>query len=90
MLVLEKYPTNSPEICVGVAPEHILPAKSVFRVITNSEVCHINGNPEKTKKISRFGNDLKNIVDISMIILRWVGKVDIFEGFFFHSSIKHV
>ena len=28
----------------------ILPAKNIFRVITNSEVCHINGNPEKLRK----------------------------------------
>ena len=65
MLVLEKYPTNPPEICVGVAPEHILPAKSVFRVITNSEVFHINEKLEKNIEIISFCSDLKNIVDIS-------------------------
>ena len=35
---LENYPTDPPEICVGVAPELTLLAKSVFRVIANSEV----------------------------------------------------
>ena len=42
-----------------VASEHILIAKSVFRVIANSQVCHIYQNIKKTLKLSVFSPTLK-------------------------------
>ena len=38
MLNLENYPTDPPEICVGVAPERISPAKNIFVLIRSSEL----------------------------------------------------
>ena len=65
MIFLENYPTNPAEICVVVAPEHILVENNVFRVIANSQVCQIYQNiKKKNLEIISFLLDLKNIVDM--------------------------